>query len=607
LQPEHISVGNLFAGEWTYTVPLFQRPYVWDKARWEPLWEDVVRVVEEARRGTPKVRPHFLGSVVLQQSQTKITEGPRREVIDGQQRLTTLQLLLKAVADVLENDETTADAGRPLRRLLRNADAPPADKVAAFKVWPTNVDRVRFCGVMLGDGEARPENGNRFAAAYSFFRQEVQLWLDDAGDDKLARVARGQALSATLRQRLQLIALNLTADDQAQVIFETLNARGTPLLPADLIKNLLLRRAEEEGDDAAALYQAYWHKFDADEAYWRRQVGRGHTARPRVDLFLVQFLSAKTHGIISAGQLYESFADWLADGGKDRKTVEHMEEVARFSGIYRLLDDANDADGDRVATCAARLRAMDFTTAMPVLLYLCADSGHEATDIAEAATWIESFLVRRMVCGLNTRGYGTLFADLLGSIADVGREASAAHVVANFLLRSEMENALWPDDGAFAQAWRSQPIYSTLRRDRLAMMLRALEGALRSPKHDPVPIPRTLHVEHLLPRNWRVRWPLPEGAGPDAALVRDAALHTIGNLTLLTAKLNQSLSDAPWNEKRPALQEYGLMALNGALARQDTWNEAAICERSEKLLLKALTVWPRPNRDACVQSTAGQL
>ena len=207
MTPEYISVGNLFAGEWTYTVPLFQRPYVWDSARWEPMWEDVARVAEEACRGGPKVRPHFLGSVVLQQRQTKITEGPRREVIDGQQRLTTLQLLLKAVVDVLAADDSIADAARPLRRLLRNEDAPVADKIAAFKVWPTNVDRDRFCAVMLGSGNAKPENGDRVAAGYAFFRHEAQRWLDEAADDAIVRSARAQALSATLRQRLWLIAL----------------------------------------------------------------------------------------------------------------------------------------------------------------------------------------------------------------------------------------------------------------------------------------------------------------------------------------------------------------------------------------------------------------
>jgi hypothetical protein len=201
-----------------------------------------------------------------------------------------------------------------------------------------------------------------------------------------------------------------------------------------------------------------------------------------------------------------------------------------------------------------------------------------------------------MVCGSNTRGYGTLFADLLRAIADTGRPA--APDVATFLARSETESALWPDDAAFSHAWQSQQFYGFLRRDRLTMILRALEAAMRSPKHDPVPIPKTLHVEHLLPRNWRIHWPLSDDSSDGADSARDVLLHTIGNLTLLTAQLNQTLSDGPWSVKRAGLQQYGLMALNASLAHEEAWGEAGIRDRTAKLLRNALDVWPRPSLGA---------
>ena len=590
MQPEHIPVGDLFARECTYVVPLFQRPYVWDRERWAPLWDDVARVAGDACRGLLKVRPHFLGSVVLQQRQNGITEGPRREVIDGQQRLTTLQLLFKGVADALAAGEDTEDFARPLRKLLRNEDAPKADAPAGFKVWPTNVDRDRYSAVMRGDGTAKPVEGDRLAAGYAYFHQEAKTWLDE---DPSARAARGQALAATLRQRLWLIALNLTTDDQAQVIFETLNARGTPLLPADLVKNLLLRRAEQEGTDPAALYEAHWRPFDTEEAYWRKKVGRGHAERPRVDLFLVQFLTAKIQDTVPPSQLYEHFTDYLAADGK-RPVAEHMGEVARWAAIYRELEGSDEASPDRLHTCAARLRAMDFTTAMPVLHHLRAEIGRDPADVAQAATWIESFLVRRMVCGMSTRAYGTFFVELLKAVAGAG-SAPVAPAMAGFLLRSQADAGLWPDDERFGEAWTHEPLYCSLRRDRLTMLLRALERAMRGPKHDPVPIPKTLHIEHVMPQNWRAHWPLPSSAEPGAAAEasRDDRLHTIGNLTLLTAKLNQSLSDAAWIVKRPELQRHGLMALNAWLAGHETWDEDTITNRGGSLLTKALAVWPR--------------
>ncbi len=586
MQPEHIPVGDLFTKECTYVAPLFQRPYVWDDKRWVPLWEDVTSVAEDVCEGG-KARRHFLGSVVLQQLQNGVTQGPRREIIDGQQRLTTLQLLVKAVADVLAADEATADAARPLRRLLHNEDAPKADGAAAFKVWPTNVDQNRFTAVMRGDGLAKADEGDRLAAGYAYFRRAAAAWLDG---DPASRPTRAQALATTLRQRLWLIALNLGADDQAQVIFETLNARGTPLLPADLVKNLLLRRAENEGADVAALYEAYWKPFDADESYWRREVGRGHAGRPRVDLFLVQFLTAKVLDLVSPGQLYERFADHVAQAG--RPAAEHMAEVAGWARIWRELDGAEETSPDRFLVCAARVRAMDFTTAMPVLLHLRARSGGAAADAAQAALWIESFLVRRMVCGLNTRGYAKLFADLLQAVAAAGSGPVAPTVAEHLLMQGE--SGFWPDDAQFGNDWVSGPLYRTLHRHRLTLLLRALEAALRGPKHDPVPIPRTLHVEHLLPQNWRANWPLPPGTGPEAADARDRTCHTIGNLTLLTGKLNQSLSDAGWEAKRLELQRHGLTVLNAQLAQKEVWDEDAIHARGAALLGKALAVWPQP-------------
>lgn len=191
---------------------------------------------------------------------------------------------------------------------------------AAFKVWPTNVDRGRYGAVMAGDGSGKSGEGDRLAAGYAFFRKAASEWLDE---DLAARASRGQTLATTLRQQLWLIALNLTADDQAQAIFETLNARGTPLLPANLVKNLLLRRAEQDGADAAAVYEAYWKAFDTDEVYWRKKVGRGHAERPRVDLFLVQYLTAKIQKFVPPGQLYEHFTDHVAlESG--RSVAEHL-------------------------------------------------------------------------------------------------------------------------------------------------------------------------------------------------------------------------------------------------------------------------------------------
>ncbi|HJS88072.1 MAG TPA: DUF262 domain-containing HNH endonuclease family protein [Acetobacteraceae bacterium] len=595
MQPEHVPIGDLFSRECLYTVPLFQRPYVWNDDRWEALWEDVSRVADQELAGSVKIRPHFLGSVVLQQIPNGIKQLPRREIIDGQQRLTTLQLLLKASADAMEADGATSEAARPLRPLLRHPYAPKSDPEGAYKVWPTNVDRVRFQSVMDAGPNSVSFETDRLAGAYVYFRDQVTRWLVEGGSSDEMRAQRAEALATTLRQRLWLIALNLAEDDQAQVIFESLNARGTPLLPADLIKNFLLRQAEAERADTSSLYARYWQPFDEDR-FWHQTVGI--SARPRLDLFMQHALTVQTREIVAVGQLYDAFVHY-AKRSCGRYTAErHLADLFRLAGTARALYEADEHTSDRVLLAAARIREMDLGAALPFLLHLGSDATRDEADVAQACMWLESFLVRRTVCGLSANGYARLSVELLKAVADA---RPAAPVVATFLRRASSESTRWPDDVEFSCAWRSVPLYRTLKRSRLTMLLRALERELRDPNlTDPVPIPKSLHVEHVMPCAWQTNWPLPVGSASDAETTRDRLVHTIGNLTLLTQKLNGKLSNAAWiaptgqAAKRPELKRHGLLMLNQSLADRSIWNEEAIADRGDMLFEIALRIWPRP-------------
>ncbi len=291
MQPQYLSVGDLFSFQRRYVVPLFQRPYVWEReTQWEPLWEDVRRLAEaEAAEGSSSPRPHFMGSVVLEQVAAPSGHIDRREVIDGQQRLTTLQLLIKATCDVLRA-ENLEEAAKRLDLLIANSYAPTELPEAKFKVWPTNVDRGGFQRVMEAPNLAAlgpKRHDDLLAGAYRYFYGTIQEWIKAMPD---AASRRGDALATTLFRHVKIVALDLDQNDEAQVIFETLNARGTPLLPADLIKNWLLRHAEAAKESVEKLYNAYWLPLDKDKDYWREEVGRGHAARPRIDNFFAYLL-----------------------------------------------------------------------------------------------------------------------------------------------------------------------------------------------------------------------------------------------------------------------------------------------------------------------------
>ena len=298
MQPSYISVMNVFTQQTRYTVPLFQRPYVWKKEdQWQPLWDDVREAAERVlnAQGRP-VSSHFLGTVVLDQTLNPTFSLPRREVIDGQQRLTTLQLVLKAAEHALDelrstvagDEEATRAVDIASRQIAPLTSNPAyADDEERYKVWPTNEDRPAFRDVMDSTVSEAPKlPDSRMAQAYRYFRDEFRGWLmvEPHG-------ARAMALASALKDHLRLIVLDLDTTDEPQAIFETLNAHGTPLLPADLIKNWLLWEGTRQGLPTDKLYLDFWQPFDRDIDHWRALTGTGHAARARGDTFLGNWLT----------------------------------------------------------------------------------------------------------------------------------------------------------------------------------------------------------------------------------------------------------------------------------------------------------------------------
>ncbi len=319
MQPNYLPLVKIFGSEVRHTVPLFQRPYVWNREdQWEPLWQDISNLADRVMmtRAEQVVAGHFLGTVVLEQAQSATGSIPRREVIDGQQRLTTLQVLLRAAEHALaalslearsagdEVGEHRADvASRQVGTLTFN---PAFDtKEEKYKVWPTNHDRAAFQEVMDASGPgALLGSESQLAKAYSFFHEAIVAWLHHDS----ARAARATAFGAALKEHLRLIVLDLDHTDEPQAIFETLNANGAPLLPADLMKNWLLWEAtRQKTHDLLRLYEAHWQFLDLDPDYWRGKSGSGHAARARVDTFLQNWLIRRTHEPIPSRHLYDRF------------------------------------------------------------------------------------------------------------------------------------------------------------------------------------------------------------------------------------------------------------------------------------------------------------
>lgn len=599
MQVGTLAVQHLFEKDVHYSVPLYQRPYVWNEDdQWRPLWEDLQALAETIAAGKP-ARAHFMGATVQDQPAVPPGQIETRVLIDGQQRLTTLQLLLKAFRDIVHARGNTPYA-LALEKLVANNHPLSTEPHQKFKIWPTNADRDDFRAVMkaadrsallkdLGAaGKTRLKRS--IPDAYLYFTEEIGTWFasDEPSADKLIA-----GLYSAIRDNVRLVVIDLDEKDDAQMIFETLNARGTPLLSADLVKNSLLNEVQAAKGNAGEAYETYWRKFDTEAAFWRALEGRGHAQRARIETFLQHTLTLLTGSIVSAGHLYNAYRDY-AKSPSAGTALERLEKLRVYGAIFRKLQD--EYPDPRINAFFYRLRILDVVTAWPFILALFEQLEGKTEVVKAVLSALESFLVRRMVCRLSSRGYGPVFAGLTSSL--LSQPASAAEAVKAFLLSGTAETDRWPGDEEFRTAWLSNPLYENLTRPRLRMLLEAMEEALRSKFAETHSVPKNLTVEHVLPQGWREHWKPPDGMTPAE---RDRVVHTIGNLTLLNDKLNPHQSNRPWIDgaapesgKRHELEGHSVLFLNKALCQFEDWSEACIATRSSDLFGLAMKIWLRP-------------
>ena len=598
---------TVFGFEKQLFAPLFQRPYVWnEKDQWEPLWRDVRRVAEELVAGNYECKPHFLGAVVLDQIKVPIGKPDARSIIDGQQRLTTLQLMMEAVRDLCRDRENLDLQRKRMEKLIENEDVSHPDD--RFKVWPTNVDRPVYRAILETPcpetlkkriKEVCPDKRSRLADAYMYFYRVIKEWLDLDNDDGEG-VTRCEALVNTIREKLRLVVIDMDDQDDAQMIFETLNARGTPLLPSDLVKNFLFRRAQDAKADVEQLHSKYWEGFDVEDHFWREEIGVGRVKRARIDVYLQHYLSLQKRDEVAIGELFKEYQTFAAKNANH--SIEwQLDNFHRYAQHFKRFTEVS---GDcRVGLFFDRLARMQTMTVFPFLLGLY-DSTEDDAERIPILEDIESFLVRRMVCRLTTKGYNRLFLDLVAELSEHGYSQDNLR---SFLLKQTADSLRWPDDTEFKNAWLNQPLYTGITRPRLRLVLYALDAALKDKKTESYTLKRGLTIEHLLPQHWEQHWPLPaipdEDSGERAKREqrRSHLLHTIGNLTMLTKSLNPMVSNGPFKEKKKAILDNTAININRFLNGEDDWDEDKIIDRGEKLFVLAKGIWQHPGDESTAE------
>lgn len=611
----------LFEKKMRLEVPLFQRQYVWDReAQWEPLWEDIERKFVEYLEGRKDSPVHFLGAMVLDQKQVPATHVDKRQVIDGQQRLATLQIFLAAFRDFCRK-QGCEDLAKELDNFTLNKGMMASPDIDRFKVWPTQLDRPQFIDVISSGSrdeieKRHPETWNKYrrkpnprprmVEAYLFFSEQLSEFF--LGTDQQKPVAAEQPLPArveeafnALKNALQVVAIDLETDDDAQVIFETLNARGSPLLPADLLRNFIFLRAARHNEPQEELYEKYWRGFD--DEFWRQEVRQGRLTRPRSDLFMQHFLSSRQGVDVPIKHLYVEYKFWVGRAHPFKNVTEELAALARQREHFRGIIEPKK--NDPIHGLATFLEAFDIRTAYPLLLFLLdvdlTDDGWNSVS-----TLLESFLLRRAVVDWPTKAYNRIFLALTRNLRAAGPTHEA---LAKALSEFKGESSAWPSDADFGEAWLIRNAYQ-LDNPKVSHILRRLSNARLMKANEKITIDGALTIEHILPQNWLEHWPLPGGAKglagedlwnapvgdpvADATRRRNDLLQTFGNLTILTQELNSTVSNAAWPVKKPALLTLSLLPINQELHRYAEWNEETIQARGKTLLAEALKLWPGP-------------
>ena len=540
-----------------FQVPIFQRRYDWTKVECKQLWDDVLRVGQNE-----DIPSHFFGSIyTMKPDDRSYSRVPQWLVIDGQQRLTTISLLLSALGRIIQAKqvEIGIDRERIEDYYLFNLHE---EGELRYKQLLTQHDKETLVQ-LLEEGKAA-DTSSPLVAGYRFFL----LQLNRADSVDLKSVYEG------VRKLIIIdIVLNPQADNP-QLIFESLNSKGTELSQADLIRNYVL--LGQEPDLQNRLYETYWYPMEQSF---------GTEYAKRFDSFIRDYLTLKTQQIPNKRQVYESFKRYVADKREPEALEAVIKEIVHYSKHYIRIALLEETDRE-LRACLADIHALGVEVVFPYLLgiYEAYSQGViEKIDVIEIFRLIESYVFRRVICGIPPNSLNDFFA-LLAKLAlgRIDNETVHALKIDIGILSSIRKIFYFPSDNEFKQEFLIKDVYHLRICDYLLCKLESYGH------EEPISI-EDYTIEHVMPQKLTDEWKAE--LGNDWSEAHEKYLHTIGNLTL--TGYNPELSNRSFNQKQemPGGFRDSPLCLNRSIAQVGRWNETSIIKRAEMLSEKACKIW----------------
>jgi uncharacterized protein with ParB-like and HNH nuclease domain/predicted transport protein len=548
-----------------FVIPIYQRAYSWTEKECRQLWSDILRT-----GSNDDISAHFVGSVVyIEEGLFQVSSQSSLLVIDGQQRLTTITLLIAALANALEDGSKPFEGFTQQR--LRNFYLlnPEEDGEQRFKLILSQTDKTSLISI-LDPTEQPKEYSIRVTENFKLFEQLINEQKDD-----LATVCKGLS-------KLVVVDLALTrGHDNPQLIFESMNSTGRELSQADLIRNYILMGLEPKLQ--SKLYEQYWRPMEIEfgqEAYVTN-----------FDGFMRYFLTVKTGTLPNVGEVYDTFKQHARSPNVSQDGVESLvADIRNYARYFCAMTLGTEPDA-ALKLAFQDLRELKVDVAYPFLLELYRDYDVKLlakTDFLTAVRLVESYVFRRVVCAIPTNSMNKTFATFTKTL---NKNAHIESIQAFFLLLPSYRR--FPGDEEFKRAFKTKDLYKFRSR---SYWLRRLENHDRKER---VSIGEYT-IEHILPQNENLSTNWRKALGEDWQRIHQTYLHTLGNLTL--TGYNPEYSDKSFPDKRDMNGGFkeSPLKLNQGLGSIDQWDEAAICQRADRLSTLAVNVWIAPIVDPTV-------
>jgi uncharacterized protein with ParB-like and HNH nuclease domain len=576
MKAESLSISKVFSsgGDIHYILPHFQREYTWGPSNWQTLLNDVFAVYKTYKPDQPGAE-HFMGALVVIDAGRRGAYTLAFKLVDGQQRLTTISLLLIAIARlVMENNPKLY---RNIMRFLLNNDDEKND--FRFKLLPTTKygDRDAYQTIIDGGdvNSLATQMESRIPHAMNYLQNQLSLQINSESEP-----IDPERLFEVICNCLHVVRIDLDQRERPYEIFESLNAKGVPLKPADLVRNYLAIKLPENIQE-----KAYEEPWSGIEQRLQEKLVVGRSGMGEITAFLRHYLAMHSTVLANEEHVYARFRDHT----KEMNTDEFMRELnslGEYAVYYDCLLRPEKEPNVAVRTQLQRLVVLENSTAYPFLLrlYRAVKIGEiNSIQFMEALKLLENYFVRRYLAGEQSNYMGKMFPSLWNALD-----------TSNFVpsLRYTLAARNYPNDTKLRLAISAREYYSdqsNIKR-KLILILDSINRHLSTGTGGYTMLDGDATIEHIMPQTLSKLWISELGA--EAKTVHDEYLNTLGNLTLVTSQWNQNLSNNVFSDKRERLMEHALRINSSYFHGVTIWSKEAIEKRGRWLADQIIAVWP---------------